>query len=130
MKLSLVTRAIRPEVLPSAVEFAAFVLAAIFVAVDKDLHSEAFLDGLQEGAEIVLLLGKFEEALTLFPALPPFSTVEDSGCCVEIDPAAIFEAVGPLPIIDVSVGLFEDSAAVSLSCQKLSFVDVFSWYKF
>lgn len=93
MKLSLIARAICPEVLSSPVEFPAFVLPAIFVAVYKDLHSEAFLDGFHESAEIVLFLGKFEEALTLFPTLPPFSTVEDSGCCVEIDSAAIFEAV-------------------------------------
>jgi hypothetical protein len=75
------------------VELAAFVLSAIFVPVYEDLHAEAFLDRFYKNAEIVLLLGKFEEALTLLSTLSPFSTVKDSSSCIEVYPMTIFKAV-------------------------------------
>jgi hypothetical protein len=75
------------------VELSTFVLTAIFVSVYEDLHAEAFLDRFYESSDIVLLLGKLEEALTLLSTLSPFSTVKDSSCCIEIYPTTIFKTV-------------------------------------
>lgn len=109
-------------------EFAIFIFALIFISVDKHFSPISFLNALDKCAVVIFFVRQLEISLAILLTLFPFSAVDDSSRCIQIDTTAVLEAINPLSIINVAVGELKYSGTILFAVEKLSFIDILLRY--